>query len=198
MFGAFVSDLSGILKLAEALPHSQLTSLRWPTSPLNFAWTLCLCLLLRQQPLTPGTALVRTCSLDGNCLTGRDGEDMSGILKLAEALPHSQLTSLRWPASCLNFAWTLCPCLPLRQQPLTRGHPSSHSILSNSLGDSADTLVAAARELPQLVSLCGIKPEQEAVDFSNRWLDHQGRDFGKDAKLLAFDLSKNQTIKSLK
>ena len=28
MFGAFVSDLSGILKLAEALPHSQLTSLR--------------------------------------------------------------------------------------------------------------------------------------------------------------------------
>ena len=44
--------MSGILKLAEALPHSQLTSLRWPTSPLNFAWTLCLCLPLRQQPMT--------------------------------------------------------------------------------------------------------------------------------------------------
>ena len=41
--------------------------------------------------------------------------DMSGILKLAEALPKSQLTSLRWPTSPLNFAWTLCPCLPLRQ-----------------------------------------------------------------------------------
>ena len=70
--------------------------------------------------------------------------------------------------------------------------PSSHSILNNHLGDSADTLVAAARELPQLVTLCGIKPEDEAVDFSGRRLD------GGDAKLLAFDLSKNQTIKTLK
>ena len=52
--------------------------------------------------------------------------------------------------------------------------------------------MAAARELPQLVTLCGIKPEQEAVDFSNR-----GLNVG-DAKLLAFDLSRNQTIKTLK
>ena len=70
--------------------------------------------------------------------------------------------------------------------------PSPHSILENNLGDGADTLVAAARELPQLVTLCGIKPEEEAVDFSNRGLD------AADAKLLAFDLSKNQTIKTLK
>ena len=69
---------------------------------------------------------------------------------------------------------------------------SSHSVLKNNLGDSADTLVAAARELPQLVTLCGIKPEQEAVDFSGR---HLG---AGDAKLLVFDLSKNQTIKTLK
>ena len=34
-------------------------------------------------------------SLDGNKLTGMLGDDMSGILKLAEVLPHSQLTSLR-------------------------------------------------------------------------------------------------------
>ena len=34
-------------------------------------------------------------SLDANMLTGYNGDDMSGILKLAEALPHSQLTSLR-------------------------------------------------------------------------------------------------------
>ena len=40
--------------------------------------------------------------LDANYLCS--GEDMSGILKLAEALPHSQLTSLRWPTSPLNFA----------------------------------------------------------------------------------------------
>ena len=58
------------------------------------------------------------CSLDNNQLTN-EGNDMSGILKLAEALPHSQLTSLRWPTSPSNFAWTLCLCLPLRQQPLT-------------------------------------------------------------------------------
>ena len=56
-------------------------------------------------------------SLDGTKLA-YDG-DMLGILKLAEALPHSQLTSLGWPASPLNFAWTLCLRLPLRQQPLT-------------------------------------------------------------------------------
>ena len=36
---------------------------------------------------------------------------MSGILKLAEALPHSRLTSLRWPASPLNFGWTFVPLL---------------------------------------------------------------------------------------
>ena len=52
--------------------------------------------------------------------------------------------------------------------------------------------MAEARELPQLVTLCGIKPEQEAVDFSNRRL------YAADAKLLAFDLSKNQMIKTLK
>ena len=66
------------------------------------------------------------------------------------------------------------------------------SVLCNSLGDGADTLVAAAREMPQLVTLCGIQPEQEDIDFSGRSLGDG------DAKLLAFDLSKNQTIKSLK
>ena len=70
--------------------------------------------------------------------------------------------------------------------------PFLHSILNNYLGDGADTLVAAARELPQLITLCGFKPEQEAVDFSG-----QNLDVG-DAKLLAFDLSKNQMIKTLK
>ena len=66
------------------------------------------------------------------------------------------------------------------------------SMLDNTLGDSADTLVAAAREMPQLITLCGIQPEQEEVDFS-----HQSLDAG-DAKLLAFDLSKNQMIKILR
>ena len=70
--------------------------------------------------------------------------------------------------------------------------PLRHSVLNNQLGDGADTLVAAAREMPQLVTLCGIQPEQEDVNFSKRRLD------AGDAKLLAFDLSKNQAIKKLK
>ena len=148
---------------------------------------------LRQHPLPLDTALFRAHSLDGNYLTGNheDFMDMSGILLLAEALPHSQLTSLRWPTSPLNFAWTLC-LLAFASAAFNSRPPSSHSILGNRLGDSADTLVAAARELPQLITLCGIKPEQEAVDFSGRLLDVG------DAMLLEFDLSKNQMIKSLK
>ena len=40
-------------------------------------------------------------SLDGNYLG--EGGDMSGILKLAEVLPKSQLTSLRSAATPLNL-----------------------------------------------------------------------------------------------
>ena len=54
-----------------------------------------------QQPLTLGTALFRARSLDGTNLTC-DGRFMSGILKLAEALPHSQLTSLRSAKTALE------------------------------------------------------------------------------------------------
>jgi len=58
--------------------------------------------------VTPGCALVRARSLDRNQLTGSRGKDMSGILKLAEALPHSHLTSLRSAKTalerCLDFA----------------------------------------------------------------------------------------------
>ena len=70
--------------------------------------------------------------------------------------------------------------------------PLRRSVLNSKLGDGADALVAAAREMPQLVTLCGIQPEQEDVDFSGRSLD------AGDAKLLSFDLSRNQAIKKLK
>ena len=70
--------------------------------------------------------------------------------------------------------------------------PALRSLLNNNLSYGADPLVAAARELPQLISLCGIKPEQQDVDLSNRRLDVG------DAKLLAFDLSKNQAIKTMR
>ena len=45
--------------------------------------------------------MVRARSLGSNKLTN-GGEDMSGILKLAEALPHSQLTSLRSAKTALE------------------------------------------------------------------------------------------------
>ena len=58
-----------------------------------------MCLPLRQQPLTRPLD-PRGHSLDGNNLgqyydRGKWVSDMSGILKLAEALPKSHLTSLR-------------------------------------------------------------------------------------------------------
>ena len=70
------------------------------------------------------------------------------------------------------------------------------SVLENRLGDGADTLVAAARAMPQLITLCGIRPGWEAIDFGDA-KPHAHLDAG-DAKLLAFDLSKNQTVKTLK
>ena len=77
-----------------------------------------------------------THSLADNYLTGNRGDDMSGILKLAEALPHSQLMSLRWPTSPLNFAWTLCLCLLLRQQPLTLCLRCLGSLANNNLAET--------------------------------------------------------------
>ena len=65
-------------------------------------------------------------------------------------------------------------------------------MLTNRLGDGAEALVAAACEMPQLVTLCGIQPEQEYIDLASRHLD------AGDGRLLAFDLSKNQMIKHLK
>ena len=98
--------MSGILKLAEALPHSQLTSLRWPRSPLNFAWTLCLCLPLRQQPMTLLTfGLSLLCSLAYNELRAE------GCKAVVAVLDKTQITSLKCAshlAQRLTFAWTLC------------------------------------------------------------------------------------------
>ena len=70
--------------------------------------------------------------------------------------------------------------------------PPLRSVLNNKLDVGADSLVAAAREMPQLVTLCGIEPGKEDIDFSRRKLD------AGDAKLLAFDLSRNQAIKTMR
>ena len=46
--------------------------------------------------------------------------------------------------------------------------------------------------MPQIMTLCGIQPEQTDIDFSRRGLN------AADAKLLAFDLSKNRTVKAVR
>ena len=46
--------------------------------------------------------------------------------------------------------------------------------------------------MPQIMTLCGIQPEQTDINFSRRGLD------AADAKRLAFDLSKIRTIKTVK
>ena len=69
---------------------------------------------------------------------------------------------------------------------------SCGSLLNNNLCEGADAIVASASQMPQMFTLCGIAPGQTDIDFSNRDLREE------DAKLLAFDLSKNQSIKTVK
>ena len=46
--------------------------------------------------------------------------------------------------------------------------------------------------MPQIITLCGIQPEQTNIDFSQCSLD------AADAKLLVFDLSRNQSVRTVK
>ena len=69
---------------------------------------------------------------------------------------------------------------------------SPHSLLNNSLGESVDVILSTVSEMPQIITLCGIQPEQTDIDLQNHGLD------AADAKLLAFDLSKNRTVRMLK
>ena len=70
---------------------------------------------------------------------------------------------------------------------------TSASLLGNAIDDEAVSLLLKVKEeKPQLITLCGIQPEQKDIEISYGALD------ARDAKLLAFDLSKNQAIKRLK
>ena len=111
-----------------------------------------MCLHLRQQPLTLTFFSARARSLNKNNLTDY-GRDMSGFLKLVEALPHSQLTSLRWPTSPLNSAWTFCLYLPLRQQPVTR-HAFLWSAASPKMRCAASSLAITAPTPPRASTRC--------------------------------------------
>ena len=62
----------------------------------------------------------------------------------------------------------------------------------NTLGNGADAIVSSVSKMPQIATLCGIQPGQTDIDFSFQFLD------AADAKLLAFDLSKNRTVQRVK
>ena len=67
------------------------------------------------------------------------------------------------------------------------------SMLRNSFNaEAATAIVDAVKDKPQLLTLCGIKPEETKRDFSNQFLDVG------DAMLLAFDLRNNSTLVALK
>ena len=118
------------------------------------------------------SALAHSLKFNYLCSNG----DMSGLLKLAEALPRSQLTSLRWPTSPLNFAWTLCLCLPLRQQPLTRCASPMRSVHGNTL---------------PIDELKGTKPV-ESIDLSKKGLGVA------ECIIIAACIKENAVLKELK
>jgi len=68
----------------------------------------------------------------------------------------------------------------------------SLDVLQNNLGEEgAKAIVQAAQTKPQLMTLCGIKPDQTEADFSRLNLNVG------DAILLAFDLSRNSGLVKL-
>ena len=66
-------------------------------------------------------------------------------------------------------------------------------MLCNDIGkEGAEALVDAAKDKLQLITLCGIKPEETTCNLSSHYLKEG------DAVLLAFDLKKNATLVELK
>ena len=55
-----------------------------------------------------------------------------------------------------------------------------------------DAILSVVSEMPQIITLCGLQPEQTDIDFSDCGLD------AADAKLLAFDLSRNQSVRTIR
>ena len=66
-------------------------------------------------------------------------------------------------------------------------------MLNNNLGEEGtNSIVEVAKDKPQLITLCGLKPDHTSADFSNQKLQVG------DAILLAFDLKKNSVLVDLK
>ena len=71
-----------------------------------------------------------------------------------------------------------------------------YSLLKNKLGqEGANSIVEVAKDKPQLITLCGLKPDQTSADFRGQPESRLGVG---DAILLAFDLKKNSVPVELK
>ena len=68
---------------------------------------------------------------------------------------------------------------------------TSVNLLRNDIGETAADIVRAAEQHGKIQTLCGIKPGQENVDFSDRDLK------AADAALLAYDIKVNAPLKTL-
>jgi len=126
-------DMSGLLKLAEALPYSQLTSLSLDGNELCCGGDMSGILKLAEAlPHSQLTSL----NLDRNHLTNwnnsPDQLDMSGIIKLAEMLPHSQLTSLSLDENNLCLGGNMSGLLKLAEA-LPHSQLTSLSLANNAL-----------------------------------------------------------------
>ena len=102
-------------------------------------------------------------------LTGPFGNDMSGILKLAEALPHSQLTSLRLH-KLLELCMDFVPLLAFASAAYDASHlyaPSAtvleYSLAVNRLGREGCKAVAAVLDKTQITSLKCASPTPPSV-----------------------------------
>ena len=107
------------------------------------------------------------------------GDDMSGILKLAEMLPQTSLTSLKCAASRLLIARRHCPCSLLCHGPSTQW--TQLCLLCGSVDGYA---------LP-IDELKGTKPV-ESIDFSNKGLEVTS------AIIIAACIKENAVLKELK
>ena len=68
---------------------------------------------------------------------------------------------------------------------------TSVNLLRNDIGEAAADIVRAAEQHGKIQTLCGIKPDQEAANFSSQSLKPA------DAVLLAYDIKVNAPLKTL-
>ena len=76
---------------------------------------------------------------------------------------------------------------------------TSVNLLNNDLGEGAAAVAAAAEQQGNIKTLCGIRADQIAADFSRKggWSDKSPCLNAADAALLSFDLKFNRSLTSL-